>query len=448
MFRGLLRGAGGARTLAAAGCFALGMSPLSRIHECRAPCDSRLGSASPCLLTDAASLNELGSSPAAVVLVLPPKARAADVSAARAALRDAGASVAASPGAGASATLLASARVWEADESAGGAAEVLASRAGLASTAPYVLILANFASTEKKYASQAPPSRPPNAGEVAAQLRAFLAGTLAPTVLGQARPPGDLAPHSAHLREVVTESFDELVLRESARRAVLLAGTSPRCDACKALGARLRMFATLSSRHYDDALRVATFDIVNNDRPLAYMPERVTPTLRVFVQGKGSLLPMDGGGGGGSHVTLPTIPELLQATAAASHGRVEITAAARADAVRLEAEAVQLDAAYEQALQYMELHAAFSEALAAAGSNAPTAAADTAAERELRERISRAYAFVAYEAGEGGAEAAAKALGRVADLVSEARVDERVRAAWTPPLSGPGLTVPLKDRVA
>ena len=74
-----------------------------------------------------------------------------------------------------------------------------------------------------------------------------------------------------YLFEVVTDSFDDVVL--NAPMDVLLEGYSSRCDACKAFTPRLRMMAFLANKHWPTRLRVAQMNILDNDRPLEWMPE-------------------------------------------------------------------------------------------------------------------------------------------------------------------------------
>ena len=87
----------------------------------------------------------------------------------------------------------------------------------------------------------------PFAAALQSSLAAYgLSGAVAPTRMGQPRPPGDRSPHCAALTEVVTESFAELAL--DPRRDVLLECYTRRCDACKAFAPRLRMLAQLCAQ--------------------------------------------------------------------------------------------------------------------------------------------------------------------------------------------------------
>jgi hypothetical protein len=144
---------------------------------------------------------------------------------------------------------------------------------------PYLVVLDNFVKTERKFV-MSPTERISNS-TLNLFLRSFLTGRLKPTLLGQARPHRDRNPNCPSLVEVVTESFDELVLDPSVD--VLLESYTKRCDACKAFAPRMRMFAQLCEKHLPE-LRVAEIDILDNDRDVTHLPEKWTPALRLFLK--------------------------------------------------------------------------------------------------------------------------------------------------------------------
>jgi hypothetical protein len=144
---------------------------------------------------------------------------------------------------------------------------------------PYLVVLDNFVKTERKFVMS--PTEPISNSTLNLFLRSFLTGRLKPTLLGQARPHRDRNPNCPSLVEVVTESFDELVLDPSVD--VLLESYTKRCDACKAFAPRMRMFAQLCEKHLPE-LRVAEIDILDNDRDVTHLPEKWTPALRLFLK--------------------------------------------------------------------------------------------------------------------------------------------------------------------
>ena len=130
---------------------------------------------------------------------------------------------------------------------------------------------------------------------------------------------------------------------------------------------------------------------------------------------------------------MPTLPALLEWASSETRGRLELTPALRAAAAAAEAEAAQLDAAYDTCLEFMQVHALFREVAGGSGgdsgggSGGGGGAADAA---ELQRRIADAYGFIVHTAGTGGAARAADKLQRVADWMHEARVEGRIRKAW------------------
>lgn len=144
---------------------------------------------------------------------------------------------------------------------------------------PYLVVLDRFVLTERKFVMT--PTEPISNSTLSAFVRSFISGRLKPTLLGQARPHRDRNPHCPSLVEVVTESFDEIVLDPSVD--VLLESYTKRCDACKAFAPRMRMFAQLCEKHLP-GLRIAEIDILENDRDVSHLPEKWTPAMRLFLK--------------------------------------------------------------------------------------------------------------------------------------------------------------------
>lgn len=332
----------------------------------------------------------------------------------------------------------------------------------------------------------------PSASEMVDLVVAVAEGKVKPVRLGQARPHNDRNTHCKvrrhrklicpcaasapllqslrcpsrefarlqDLYEVVTDSFDELVL--DPKVDVLVEGYTPRCDACKAFAPRMRMLATLAAKHWPGRARIACFNILDNDRPTEHMPEKWTPSLRLFLAEPGSadaassarVAPAaeattkrsvlfqygkDSTGGKGSSstaappepgsskvkVVIPTMPELLEFLQAQTGGRLAVSDAMRKEAVLLEEEALVLTAAYDQVLEYMELWKAHADTIASGGS-----AEERVASKELQRRIVAAHKFLVYEAAADSAEHALGSLQKIADYVAEQEVVERVEAAW------------------
>lgn len=370
------------------------------------------------------------------------------------------------------------------DESDRSLADLLLTRLGIYHDKPFLMILDDFLVTERKYLS--PQSSIPSAGEMADLVVAFTEGKLKPARLGQARPPNDRNQHYKDLYEVVTDSFEELVLDPAVD--VLLEGYTPRCDACKAFAPRMRMLASLAAKHWPGRARIAGFNILDNDRPTEHMPEKWTPSLRLFLandtdddggssSGSGAAAAAGGagaagatgfaskpeaaarkakrsvlfqygkdstGGAGGAgaaasetappeptsskvKVVIPTLPELLDFLQAQTRGRLAVSDAMRKEAALLEEEALVLTAAYDQCLEYMELWKAHADTIVAA---AGATGQDKAVSKELQRRIVAAHKFLVHEAAGDSAERALALLQTVADYVAHHEVVERVEAVW------------------
>ena len=147
-------------------------------------------------------------------------------------------------------------------------ASALLSRLGLEHNEPFAVILDRFIDTEEKYLMTQRAA--PSVNELIAFVSAFLSGALSPAMLGQPRPPHDRSPDWPALWEVVTESFDEVVL--DRRVDVFLEALSPRCDACMAFAPRMRMLSAFAAVHAPQ-LRIATMNILDNDKPRSCLPE-------------------------------------------------------------------------------------------------------------------------------------------------------------------------------
>ena len=148
------------------------------------------------------------------------------------------------------------------------AAKALLTRLGLEHDAPFAVILDRFIETEEKYLMRQRTA--PSSAEITTFVSDFIAGSLTPAMLGQPRPPLDRSESWPQLWEVVTDSFNDVVLDPTAD--VFLEALSPRCNACMAYAPRMRMLSFLAAVHAP-RLRVATMDILSNDKPRACIPE-------------------------------------------------------------------------------------------------------------------------------------------------------------------------------
>jgi len=79
------------------------------------------------------------------------------------------------------------------DDSNKSLADTLLTRLGIYHDKPFLFILDDFLHTERKFVSTQ--NAIPSAREMSHMITDFLAGKLKPTMLGQARPPGDRSPH-------------------------------------------------------------------------------------------------------------------------------------------------------------------------------------------------------------------------------------------------------------
>lgn len=293
------------------------------------------------------------------------------------------------------------------------------------------------------------------------------------------------------LYEVVTDSFEELVLDPAVD--VLLEGYTPRCDACKAFAPRMRMLASLAAKHWPGRARIAGFNILDNDRPTEHMPEKWTPSLRLFLAddtdddggsssgsgaaagvggasaagptgfaskpeaaarkvkhsvlfqyGKDSTGGAGGAGGAGAAASATAPPE---PTSKLSKVKVVIPTLPElldflqaqtrgrlvvSDAMRKEASLLEEEA--------LVLTAAYDQCLEymelwKAHADTIVAAAgatgqDKAVSKELQRRIVAAHKFLVHEAAGDSAERALALLQTVADYVAHHEVVERVEAVW------------------
>ena len=125
-------------------------------------------------------------------------------------------------------------------------------------------------------------------------------------------------------------------------------------------------------------------------------------------------------------LVLPSLPELLAFVVANTDGRVVISAAAAHEAEEREAEAVLLEHAYAQTLDYMEVWRTFRESIDAGMFDVAPKNEEQTAE-ELQRRIIACYRFIVDEGGsEGSVAGALERLQHVADLVQSARIAERL----------------------
>ena len=117
--------------------------------------------------------------------------------------------------------------------------------------------------------------------EIALWLEGIAAGDIPPTLLGADRPPGDALPAVPHVTVVTSSSFDELVLAPAAD--VVLESYLSHCPMCAALSPRLRMAAHALAVAFPHApLRVAVFNVDENERPSAWVPGPAFPTIQLF----------------------------------------------------------------------------------------------------------------------------------------------------------------------
>lgn len=346
------------------------------------------------------------------------------------------------------------------DASAQIPAVTLQTRLGITYEKPFVMLLDQFLVTERKYLST--DTDTPTASSIQAFVNAFLEGKLKPAMLGQPRPPGDASASCSALTEVVTDSFRELVLDPQAH--VLLECYTRKCDACKAFAPRYRMLARLVQKHLAAAgaaasgssstpgtkLRIAAMDILDNDKDPDWIPEKWTPSLRLFPALKPGekqkhaillqydpdanlanaaavttgvrLTGHDSTSATGQKVFLPTLPALLQFVEA--HTALKLPQALHAEAAAQEEEALVLESAYDSALTYMQLWKDFTSVLeqlqqslqAPAGGDvaSPAVATQRAAQlraltaggEELKAVLVEAYNFIMNEAGNADGHAA------------------------------------------
>jgi thiol-disulfide isomerase/thioredoxin len=241
--------------------------------------------------------------------------------------------------------------------------KALVMRLGIVNRTPFVLLLDHFLTTEKKYFMPISNSNGLFSSEdLVSFLSLFQSKKLKPTLLGQDRPVDDKNPLFPDIFEVVTDSFDELVLDPSSD--VFLEGYTSKCDACKAFAPRIRMLAKLCAEHYP-TLRIAQMNVLDNDRPIEHLPEKWTPSIRIFP--KCSSLPCDKKGillsyadlvpskNASATIHLPTIPELLEFIQKNTNQRVNITPRILSQANQMEEEARIIEKCYQQVLEYMEL---------------------------------------------------------------------------------------------
>lgn len=220
-------------------------------------------------------------------------------------------------------------------------ADALATQLAFDADAPFTCVLRDFSNTRDKFLLDAVPS---DTRALTNLLRNVLDRRAIPTRLGQARPPNDRARGcGAHVVEVVTESFDELVL--ASARPVILESYTRGCETCRAFSPRLRFLASIAAKHVP-SLTVARVDIADNDVDRTLLASSTLPAFTLFPGAKN----YDFGGSDGARVQLPTLRALL--AFAAAEGGVNVPPAAFAEADALEHSAQQLEFAFDQILDF------------------------------------------------------------------------------------------------
>lgn len=315
------------------------------------------------------------------------------------------------------------------DTSAQTPAVTLLTRLGITNEKPFVMILDRFIDTERKFLMKN--AAIPSAHDIETFVEHFVGGRLKPAMLGQERPVNDRSPKCSQMFEIVTDSFEEIVL--NPRTNVLLESYTRNCDACKAFAPRYRMLAQLCAQHMPE-LKLAAMDIQDNDKDMRYLPEKWTPSIRLFpavedaegnrfsrsgdvsasqlepgmVDKPSYLLDYDAASSSssalssssspaaapgqhnpagavvesssGKKVYLPTLPELLRFVEQHTDGRLKVPAVLVSAAADCESEAAMLEASYDQCLEYMRLWKAYDTLLddIEQASSHPTAAAGAA----------------------------------------------------------------------
>ena len=349
---------------------------------------------------------------------------------------------------------------WRIDDASSRIPAVAVSeRVGVRLDEPFVAILDPSGDRWLMPASRYGRARPLDAIALASFVRDVSSGSLAPALLGLPRPPRDESTHCSALTEVVTDSIRELV-SDCVDVDVLLCAYTPRCPACKAFAPRLRMLAQLCAAHAP-RLRVAQVDTLNNDVPRGVFREKWTPALRLFPAApraavrdstscptRHSILLVDesavatGGGVAAApdpspppppRIFLPTLPALLAFISTHTQGRGVAAALSSpevlAKAEALEAEAAELEAAYDAVLNYVSLMKAWEELpeeLNVGKTRRQTKAETSAA---LRAAILSAHSFIVEEAVGGCVDRALDRLDAVAALVEAEGISRALAAA-------------------
>ena len=368
-------------------------------------------------------------------------------------------------------------------------AEVLMAAISVTHSEPFLVILDRYGSTERRYLMTE--KGIPSARDIARFINDFTAGKLKPARLGQPRPKNDRNERFPDIYEVVTDSFEDVVLDPNVD--VILEGYTPKCDACKAFAPRWRMLAKLVEERYPGLLRVAAMNILDNDRPTEYMPEKWTPTMRLFpAHRKGDPQPPPGlrkrsllleyvedEGSGMSapkavplgespasasdgslpsqpaapKVVLPTIPELLQWVAEHTGGRIALSHDVQRQAAEMESEAADIERAYAITLQFMSVWHQFASLAAdeeedrqaaasasvtspsqpsaglSSSSGTPEGRRDAQVSSELRKRIVDVYKFIQDEATQGTAPEIVRRMQTVSDIIARHQIMERLQSA-------------------
>lgn len=311
-------------------------------------------------------------------------------------------------------------------------ANALLTRLGLEHDAPFATILDRFIDTEEKYLMTQRAS--PCTSDLVSFVTKFTTGGLKPAMLGQPRPPRDRCASWPLLWEVVTDSFDEVVLDTEAD--VFLEALSHRCNACTAFAPRMRMLSAFAAVHAP-RLRIATIDILDNDKPRACLPDKSTPSYWLYPAGSAGAAVSLGSGdkpaccskqalrlplSGGQHTAseLPTLLDCLEFICGHTGGRVTLSDAARDEAVRLEGVAQELELALADVFAAMDAWKHFAEWAQMQPDADGAAASPIQLAAELRERVSAAFTFLRDEAAGDSLPEARRHLERISEAMAAA----------------------------
>ena len=233
---------------------------------------------------------------------------------------------------------------------------------------PLTVLLDRYATTATRYvwsplktraADIKDPDGPASAAELLGWTQAWVDGLLEPTLLGAERPPSDAHPKLPFVSIATSSSFADVVL--DPHTDVVVEAFMSDCPMCQALSARVRMLAELVAVHLPAAaaavrmprrpMRVALFNVDENDRPRHWMPGPAFPSIQLFNAGSGPLAMAASkmaGPGCGTHGATPSanaptqsndadvdaVPYVVAAAAAASTSAEPISSGAPVAAPR------------------------------------------------------------------------------------------------------------------